>query len=269
MKSIDLYLSHLEDLKVVFFDKYLLPNRKSIRSFRTFLSQFMRFVQNEIPSIPILYSSFVHSPYCPMHSTGLVVEAADKSHNANNPKYRMIFDENFDFFSNMAHKFGFVIARHAPWMFIANLDSSIMLKNMEFYDMPNPNMHKVLDQYFYECKDFDIDLMRKFMYDSYYELVVNDDIRTDIGICADGTITKKTTNVRIETLEEINADFSKFEWLDIYFRVLLAERGEDLNKQRYKAFFEECKFMYEWAGFDTALSFAEMRLLKVKKDIYR
>tara|TARA_B100001094_G_C17641949_1_gene535438 strand:- start:126 stop:590 length:465 start_codon:yes stop_codon:yes gene_type:complete len=154
-------------------------------------------------------------------------------------------------------------------MFIANLDSSIMLKNMEFYDMPNPNMHKVLDQYFYECKDFDIDLMRKFMYDSYYELVVNDDIRTDIGICADGTITKKTTNVRIETLEEINADFSKFEWLDIYFRVLLAERGEDLNKQRYKAFFEECKFMYEWAGFDTALSFAEMRLLKVKKDIYR
>ena len=268
MKSIDLYLSHCENLKNTLFQNYLVPNIKNITSFRSFVVEFMKFVQREAPSTPILYSSFILSPLCPMQTTGLAVEVSSEDHNLNNPKYNIIFDQNFNFFSNMAHSYGFMVSRHAPWMFVANLGSSKMHDYVKFYDMPNPNMDKVIDQYFYECKDFDIDLIRKLMYDSYSEFIISDKWRIDLEICNDKT--KSKTNLQnLETTEQINRQFSKYDWLDMYLKILLAQRDMKINSVRYRTFFEQCCEIYNLYGFDRALEFAEMRLLKVRQDAYR
>ncbi len=267
-KSVDLYLSHTESLKDILFNKYLVPNRDEILTFQDYMKQFMKFIWAEAPNIPVLYSSFVYSPYCPMHSTGLVVEVAEENHNLNNYKYDLIFDQNFEFFANMATSFGFVIARHAPWMFVANLDSSEMHKYAMMYNIANPDIFKIMDQYFYECKDFDIDLLRQLMYDSYYEFSIRTPARTDLSICK-GKTQRTYVQPGVLTIQEINSMYTKYDWMDLYFRVLIAEQGKDLNPQRYGLFFEQCKKIYDIKGFDTAIDFLEMRILKTREDIYR
>ena len=267
-KSISLYISHVEDLKNILFEKYLIPNRSKIRSFKTFLTQFFKFVRNEAPSIPILYSSFVVSAYCPIQSTGLTVEVIDEDHNLNSQKYKMMFDRNFNFFSNMAHTFGFVVARHAPWMFVANLDSKALHEYIENYDMAAPNIDKVIDQYFYECRDFDIDILKQMMYDSYYELLANSRYKTDLSICNDRVVERNLVD-KAQTLEQLNSKYTKYGWLDMYFKILLAEKDMNINSQQYKSFYSQCKYIYDRKGFNSAVNFFEMRVLKTKGDAYR
>ena len=168
----------------------------------------------------------------------------------------------------MAHAFGFVVARHAPWMFVANLDSSKLHEYIENYDMANPNIDKVIDQYFYECRNFDIDLIKQMMYDSYYELLANSRFKTNLSLC-DSRVVETTIVDRAETLEQINSKYTKYDWLDAYFKILLLEKGIKVNKQQYSSFFGQCKYIYDQKDFATAVNFFEMRLTKTKKDAYR
>ena len=268
MKAIALYRNHTETLKTLFINDYLIPNRKSINTFGDFMKKFFEFIEREAALTPITYSSFVLSSLCPIHCTGLVVETLSSNHNINSPKYKRLYDINYDFYSNMAIGFGFVVPRHAPWMFIANLSSSKMHEYIKQHNVARPNQDKVLHEYFYECKDYDIDLLRQMIYDTYYEFFNLLPIRTDLSLC-DDVLLVKNSNAVLDDLAQINGSFRPFDWLTIYLKVLAAERGIMPVKTRLESFLGECRHLYTLYGFDMALEFAEMKLLKKKTNRFR
>ena len=66
------------------------------------------FIDDYAERYPILYSSFVGSSVCPMHSTGLMIELWDVAHNSDAEREAIIDSEQYSLFSEIAKEYGFV-----------------------------------------------------------------------------------------------------------------------------------------------------------------
>ncbi len=263
---VSLYQEHLVFMQEMFFKKYLNPHRDKIKFFDDIVFYFMRFAEEMSRDQPILFSYFVKSSKCPIHATGLVLETAAESHNKDEMKYRILNSKDFNFYTKMAARFGFIIPRHAPWTFVANLDSTIMFDYIRQYDVSTKE--QIMSEYFYECQGFDVDMLRKFLYDAYALFAKNNAVRRVTKICENsGKLKTKTRNVLRPSLSNVINQYNSRQWLHIYMRVLMLENRIKVSKKAFDLFFKDCYYIFDKQGFEAAIDFAEMKLLNKRKDI--
>ncbi len=261
-----LYQEHLDSLEERFFDDYLEPFKNKINLFDDLLFYFMEFAKKIAREEPILYSSFVKSAKCPIHSTGLVIEVAKESHNEDAEKYNILSSKDFNFYTKMAARFGFVIPKHAPWSFIANLDSTSMFEYIKQYDVANKE--SVMDEYFYECVNYDIDLLRKFLYDVYVEFSRVNSVKSTVKI-VNGKTRTKTRNVLRPPLKKVISQHGYRKWFETYMKVLVVDNQIQISDNRFDSLFEKCYYVLNSLGFEHAIQYAEMKILDKRKDTLR
>jgi len=267
VNPVSLYQSHLEHLEQLFFKRYLNPHRNKINVFGDLVYYFMKFAEDISQDEPILFSCFVKSNKCPIHSTGLVLEVADVSHNTDEMKYKILKSKDFNFYTRMATRFGFVIPKHAPWTFVANLDSTIMFDYVRQYDVSSKA--NIMKEYFYECQGFDVDMLRKFLYDIYVNFSKANAVRKVNKICEDTNELKSVTrNIVRPSLRKVIAEYDAKKWLKIYLRLLMLENRIKVGKKTFEFYFEACYYLFEEEGFERAIDYAEMKLLKKRRDIF-
>ena len=135
----NIYQDHITALYEGFSGTYLQQkeNNKKLITFKDFMKLFWRYLERMQPDVPFTRTGFVMSRFCPLATTGLVIELADADHGDDEIKFDdYIEDPNFVFYARAAKKFGFRIDKNAPWRLIADLKSDEMQKYMANYPLP-------------------------------------------------------------------------------------------------------------------------------------
>ena len=133
------YFEHIDAIYQAFTATYLglKENNKKLVTFKDFMDIFWTYIKEIQPDFPFTRTGFIMSHYCPIATTGLVVEISDDDHGDDEIKFEdFINDDNFFFFVAAARRFGFRVDKNAPWRLIADVKSETMQKYMSRYPEP-------------------------------------------------------------------------------------------------------------------------------------
>jgi len=109
-------------------------NKRELTDFKDFMKLFQTYLKTVQPDFPFTRTGYITSKYCPITTTGIVIELELASHGDDQVKYDdYIGDVNFVFFTRTARLFGFWVDKNAPWRLIADLKSEVMQKYMSRY----------------------------------------------------------------------------------------------------------------------------------------
>ena len=267
IKPLSLYYEHIKRLETLFLENYLLPEQSEISNFDDVIYQFDRFLGDFGHRYPILYSSFVGSSLCPMQGTALVIDLKGVGHNSDSERDALINDPSFLFMSRLANEYGFVIPKHAPWCLVANLDSRVMVNYAIQYDVLDKN--NLVEDYFYECKDHDIDLLKALIFNSYEALFEQFPEKSKTKICKSNRLRTFTTDRLREDSSILSRRYSSKFWFRKYIEILIKERDIKMSKTKLDKLFNECYYMLEKYSFERAYTFVEMKILQTRKDRMR
>ena len=262
IKPIGIYRQNMDKAREIFVNEYLFG--QDIQSFEQVLDKFMMFVRDYADKVPMLYSVFMASSSCPIHASGLVLEITLDQHNNVDPKNDFINDPLFNFYLDMLSKFGFVASKNAPWCLVANLHSPIMYEYAKFYDVRR--QVDIVDEYYYECKDFDIDLIREFVYESFSQLEREDYVETTHRICDNKTVTKNVLREPKDIRQEIE-NFDNERWVEIYLRILVLQNAVDIPEERLEILLSELMVVYRQTDFERLYNFAINEINKLPKSL--
>ena len=137
----NLYFEHVDVLYQAFTGAWLdiKENYKKLITFKDFMDIFWTYIKEIQPNFPFTRTGFIMSHFCPITTTGLVVEIADDDHGNDKIKFEnYINDDNFFFFTAAARRFGFRVDKNAPWRLIADVKSKTMQKYMSRYPEAPP-----------------------------------------------------------------------------------------------------------------------------------
>ena len=105
---------------------------RHLKDIDTFLDVFYDYCETVVQQAgPLTLSAFMESIHSSPLNTGLVIEISDELHDNDLAKGKdFIYDKNFDLVANLATRYGFSIDRNAPWRFVADLTSPVMMEYM-------------------------------------------------------------------------------------------------------------------------------------------
>jgi hypothetical protein len=264
-----LFADHQDRLSDLFFRKYLIPHSQHIHNFEQFFKHYMNFAREYARDYPVTYSAFVESKFCSPIVSALSLDLQDFSHDDDSKRREMVEHPTFNFFAKLAKEYGFVIPLHAPLTIVANLDSQTMINYAIQYDIFDKE--ELLSQYYYECKDHDIDIFKVRIADMYKVFMEEFTVVSEPDICANGTF-RYNTRERFENVEansRLPTNIPQSFWYKNYLRIRLMELGQEVNKKRFDKLFKECYFIFNQYNFDTSILYAERKILKTKPDLYR
>jgi len=114
---------------VDFFRDYVFRTKrlKHIRDFETFVPIFMDFATQITAINPITETMYILTSKNSVLSSGLAIEIYNGDYNDDALKLDLFYQGvNFEYLKNLAYGHGFVIDKHIPWRFVADINSPQM-----------------------------------------------------------------------------------------------------------------------------------------------
>jgi hypothetical protein len=127
----DLYMR--ENIYPVLYNNYLYSGDTNtrIRNINDFINEFNNFMRDTMSKVgPVTLSGFIEGNYCPMYSSGLVIEIAGDDYDNDFNKSYKFGDYNFSLICTLAARYGFSVDKNIPWRFVADLRNPVMLEYM-------------------------------------------------------------------------------------------------------------------------------------------
>ena len=267
VRPIAAYMEHQKRLEFLMLEKILEPESSEIVTFEDYMRRFERFIADYGRKYPMLYSTFVNSHYCSLYSTGLMIELGSHGHNSDFKRDDAINDESFIFFTDLAKEYGFTVPKYAPWCIVANLDSQAMRNYAIEYNALTKK--QIMQEYYYECKNHDIDLMKGFMFNCLEALTEQNPMIEVNRVCKNGKLKKTTSQRTLPPLKDLFNSITSRQILRMYIDTLLVERRIKIDELKLDILFEECYYMLEKYNFDVAYTYIEMKILETKQDRIR
>ena len=262
-----LFSEHMKRVENIFYEQYLFPDE--VENFDQYMREMRRFLFEMLPRTPLMFSSYVNSNICPINVTGCYLELEVGGHNDDQKRERCLNHPSFNFFARLANEYGFVVPMHAPWCLVANLNSPKMLSYAVQYDIENRG--QIESEYFSECKNHDIDLFKKFIFD-VYDRFQNDSYNiSKIKTCPSGKIIRETTTrEQMLTEDMLNYYPPKF-WFKTYIEMKFYElnKNDIYTAKRLDNLIEDCYDIFQRYGFNQAFGYAEMKIFKIRRDRLR
>ena len=213
-----------------------------VSSIKNFVPLFLEFLLDQARTIPFTFSSFLMGSSNFTLQTGLAFEIADYAHDSDTEKIKdFITHPYFEFYKNVALKYGFSIDMNAPWRLVANLSSPPMKKFMSAY-MGEVNVGP--GKYFkiYTQPAFLQDI--SFIVQSasrIYNTILNRRPRFQNHIIKNQSIHTKTTLRQPITPGEIDDTFPYFYWVKFYIDLKNVEKGSPFGEARLTHIFNNSK----------------------------
>jgi len=196
-------------------NKMIVNNQVTIKSLNDFANEFINYVDEVSPSIPLNFSSYVGSRMADPLISGLCfdVNSLDSSDDA--AKYStFLLDPNYALFKKTAMKFGFFPDKQVPWRLWADIDSPAMKPYMDSYQLTQDNIY---DLNYITADSYDLELIRFYILQFYNTYITTSKLvrEPNFKIC-------EKSGSTIVNYKEFNLDFIK---------------SEDVLKQEYDHFF--------------------------------
>lgn len=224
-----------------------------IKNFDHFLNEFIGFVDNATPTVPIIFSTYIQSRMADPLISGLCFDVKSADLTDDSVKYEdFLKDPNYAIFKKTAMKFGFIVDKQIPWRLWADIDSPSMKPYMEKYGLTQDNLY---NKNYVLANNYDLELLRFYLvqfYNTYIsaQLTVRE---PDFKICpkTGGTIIDyKETNLQFLNLKDVS---SKLEYdrlfMKLYVYVKARENNYNWNKPKFDQIVEN--FIQIKEGLDT------------------
>ena len=279
---------HADELET-FFNNYLAPylnkttNAVKIKDFHSFMQVFLGdfFVDHMLTDagLPLTRSGFVSSNKCSPMVSGMIIEISNENHNNDKAKFeRWINSRAYRTIREGAANFGFLIDKHAPWRFVANLNSPRLLPYIQgkglLQDPQKPSRLKnngqpfdVLDVYkeFYEkvyARDIPILKQTLLNYYNNYATIKGYTSFAAVSGCRLGrdayespSLSVKRQERQLYTIDDLNRDYSDDFWLNQYLIIRTLEGGVRLNEERLLKQFQKISHINRYLGYERALTY--------------
>lgn len=250
------YHEHLTKIFVQFLD-YCNSTKKNkkIVDFSSFMTIFISYLDLIADKTPILKSSYVLSRDFNMTSTGLVVETDATDKDKDEDKFKKYFsDPDYLMYCRYARKNGFAIDKNCPWRLIFDIslqESEMFLKNY------NVDRENVIQKYFYETQNYDLENLKTYMIIFYNTLVDKNSTVSYPKIITANDISLVTSEVKRRipmTMQELNSSFENSYWFKLFSYILMLENKVDLNQNQYELYIKELIYSFKNKGFNAAVN---------------
>lgn len=231
---------HIAMLKNFFISEFLMANKKHIQNIHDVIKQYRRFVKAYAKDFPMTFSRFLLSDFCPIQSSGLIIELSEFQHGNDITNLEIMDSYVFNKYTSMANRYGFFVNKNAPYALVANLGSSTMKRYMRHYDIQNPKHY--FEDYCYPAYRSDMHRMREFVYECYKEFVLARPFRKSTVVTKRG-ISKRTRAREFLTLTQYNSTISMNEWTEICIFVKASELGIDMHPTEVKRLVEKVNYL--------------------------
>ena len=279
---------HSKELEDMFTDSlhpFLLKTENAVKitDFHSFLEVFMsKFFADHMLAdleLPLTRSGYVISNKCSPLTSGMVIDIAGSDFNNDNEKFNdWVNDPAYKVIRSGAANFGFLIDKHAPWRFVANLNSPNLLGYIQgkglLQDKATPSRLKsngqpfqagdVFDQFFDKAYFNDITVLKQTLLNFYTKFFVTSSYFsapsvTACGIGRDLIETPKLNTNKIlrksYSMDQLEKDYDDFYWLNQYMVIRLLEGGVRLNEERLFKQFEKVGQIKKYLGYNAALTY--------------
>jgi hypothetical protein len=208
-------------------------NKKNILNFKDYIFCFLNFL-NEQPGIIIFTrSKFIQSNYCDPLTSGLSISLSlEGSDNDFNKLEIFLKDNNFPFFMESCKRHAFFIDKNSPWLINFDFNSPASIKYINKYNLKNKE--EVFEKRFYKSFYTDLKIIKEFLHYSY-NVYISSENKIDFVIDVDKCFSPVIEGILREPISIKNAqqDYSNFEWLKIYFDILLVEEKIVIKQSKY------------------------------------
>ena len=226
------------------FLSYVKNNRliNNIEGFDSFVNPFLQYIRDTGKERPITRSMyFLTRRYSPL-STGLAFEVDNASYSEDQYKIDAYYrQKNFQYFKNLASRYGFVIDKNIPWRLVADLNSPQMTPYVEkAFGFPGGSNYVLAVAYTQTYGD-DIPSIINLMVQFYNRVAqhrrktvikesgptVGAGGRTAFNVCSRrGKVIRRS---QVDPRRIPNAYPDEF-WLDMYARIRNTETGLDYDE---------------------------------------
>ena len=194
--------------------------------FPSFMHHLSSYLASSVAEVPFTYPAFVKSRYCPMTTTGLVIEIATEAADNDLAKIEKFKQSpNWQFYLNACRSYGFSVDVTAPWRLVADIGTAEMVN----YARTTPN-----------CSYASTDMILSPAYEpahmiyfqNFIEVLLRlyNDIKRDYVLpiksgeyswC--GTERVEPASYTVDTLKEI---YGEYYFLELYIALRLMEEPE-------------------------------------------
>ena len=138
VSPIEKYNSYLEGVYQVYYDLFTPEQNEKVLAFPSFVEDYKSYLLGVVRTYPVTQTNFLLTPGVSPFSSGLAISIDKGDCGDDNYKYvNYLSDPNYDFYTKVAKKFGFVVNRDAPWILWADIFSSAFLPNLEYFYVGN------------------------------------------------------------------------------------------------------------------------------------
>lgn len=259
------------------FTKYFIRGvERKILTFHDFLVEAINLFVRIGYDIPVTKTGYILSKYNSPRMSGLVVEIQNEPRDEDELKSQHIKDREFDFFQRAAMNHGFLVNKNAPWVLVADINSTVMRDYQDLYGVAGST--DVFETYYYKSYVFDIDILKRILTSFWNSFVAAYPDPTQFcsgkptargNLFRTGAPESKTKTwiasrepVRKEYVER-NYPFSF--WLRHYFRIRLSEMGTSLDSLTFERLIREANQVRRAMDEKSALIFLNKYLTDIKQ----
>jgi hypothetical protein len=255
----------------------------TVTSFHHFLQLFLgKFVPDVMlgqANLPLLRSNFAISNASTPLISGMIIEISDVDHNNDAEKFsEWLNSRAYSVIKDGAANHGFIIDKHAPWRFIANLNSPRMLNFIQgkglLQDTQKPSRlsigsnpfqaNDVFNRYYEKMYFKDIMILKNTVlnfYNNYATLkkYASYPAMPKCGLGPDEAINPpmivRTKQRQKYTLAQLEKDYDDNFWLNQYLILRLLEGNVRLNEERLYKQFRKISQINNYLGYNRALTY--------------
>ena len=135
---VEKYTAYLQGVFQVYNDLFTPEQNEKVLSFPSFVEDYKSYLLGVVRTYPVTQTNFFLPPSVSPFSTGLAISIDNGDCGDDNYKYvNYLSDPNYDFYTKVAKKFGFIVNRNAPWILWADIFSKAFLVNLQYYYLPD------------------------------------------------------------------------------------------------------------------------------------
>ena len=265
-----MYNDHIGELYKSLTNDYLSGKHSKILTFDHFVDHFIKFCRVIASTVPINFSSFIESGYCPININGLTIEIASDGYDDDRTKFEsFVQHEHFELYRYAAQIHGFMIDKNTPWRLYANMAHPKMIESAKRTILlgDEPKIKNIMRKAYLPAEKLDMFLL-KFHLPAFYNSYIKFMPIVDTPIaerCAFSGVKIKNSQAFRSPVKAFNIEgkidpnslyhehYNERWWLNFYHEMKNIENGYRMPKNELMRRTQKIMYYYDSFGFDKAI----------------
>ncbi len=231
---LSLYNTHINELIEVFNKSYLIQPQYAaeVMDFNKYVEHFYRYSQILGRDHPVTLSYFQKSKKSNTFTSAIAISIADLDCSIDELKEEFFIDKPcVQFYLRVAKEYGFHVSKNAPWILIADLNSSATILYLEKYGLSSPR--QTFSKYFIKTYLLDINLLSKALQNGYNDFVRFRQFEKEFELCNNNIKGKRNYRYNINNNDLLN-NYNMDYWIPIYIKIRNWEEDSPYNEAERK-----------------------------------